>query len=293
MEIRRLFTHSILTVVTLTVGLVYLSACTASSEEPVIETATTTVTPTASATIIWFPATSTPTSVPTREPEPTENLHPGVGDVLIKDDFSRQSMWSTKSEAGANISLNSNELTLALQDEKAYKASLFSFDDLSSASVEVTSNVTLCKAEDSYGLLVRASNELTGYRFLVNCLGQVKLEILKSGKPYTLVDWMQSGQVLPGSPYQLRLRVWMVKDELRFFLNDVFQFSARDALFKSGKIGLFARQAADTPITVSYSNLVIRSIDSGYVLPKQTPKPTATRRGQYQLVNTPVPKSKP
>jgi hypothetical protein len=180
-----------------------------------------------------------------------------------------------------------------LQDEKAYIASLFTSDELSSASVEVTSNVTLCKAEDSYGLLVRASNALTGYRFLVNCLGQVKLEILKSGRPSTLVDWMQSGQVLPGSPYQLRLRVWMVKDELRFFLNDVFQFSARDALFKTGKVGLFARQAADTPITVSFSNLVIRSIDAGYVLPKPTPRPTATRRGQYQLVNTPVPKSKP
>jgi hypothetical protein len=274
-------------------GLILLTACSGTPEEPVFETATATVTPTASETIIWFPATSTSTIVPTKAAEPTENFHPGVGDVLEKDDFSRPALWSTKTGSGGNITLSKNELILAVQDEKAYIASLFSSDALASVSVEVTSNVTLCKAEDSYGFLIRATNEMNGYRFLVNCLGQVKLEILRSGKPYTLVDWMQSGQVLPGSPYQLRLRVWMVKDELRFFLNDVFQFSARDSQFAAGKVGLFARQAADTPITVSYSNLVIRSIDAGYVLPKATPKPTATRRGQYQLINTPVPGAKP
>jgi len=275
------------------VGLSLISACTGQPEEPVYETSTATVTSTSSPTIIWFPATSTSTSFPTRQPEPTENLHPGVGDIYLRDDFSRPALWSSKNGVGGNITIVNNELTLALQEEKAYIASLFTSDDLSSASVEVTSNVTLCKAEDSYGMLIRASNEMNGYRFLVNCQGKVKLEILKSGKPYTLVDWMQSGQVLPGSPYQLRLRVWAVKDELRFFLNDVFQFSARDSIFQSGKIGLFARQAADTPITVSYSNLVIRSIDNDYVLPKPTPKPTATRRGQYQLINTPVPTGKP
>jgi hypothetical protein len=135
-----------------------LSACSAAVEEPVFETATSTVTPTASATVIWFPATSTSTSIPTRQPEPTENFHPGVGDVLLKDDFSKIVMWSTKTESGGNISLNKNELTLALQVEKAYVASIYSSEDLASVSVEVTSNVTLCKAEDSYGMLVRASN---------------------------------------------------------------------------------------------------------------------------------------
>lgn len=291
--IRQTFPRLFSAVTVWLLGFFLLSACTGQPEEPVIVTPTQTLTVTPSPTIIWFPATSTSTSMPTRQPEPTENLHPGVGDIYLRDDFSRPALWSSKSGAGGNISIINNELTLAVQDEKAYIASMFSSGELSSTSVEVTSNVTLCKAEDSYGMLVRANNEMNGYRFLVNCQGQVKLEILKSGKPYTLVDWMQSGQVLPGSPYQLRLRVWAVQDELRFFLNDVFQFSARDAIFKTGKIGLFARQAADTPITVSYSNLVIRSIDDDYVLPKPTPKPTATRRGQYQLINTPVPTGKP
>jgi hypothetical protein len=274
-------------------ALLLICGCSGILEQPVYVTATPTTTLSPSATIIWFPATSTATTVPTTLPEPTEDLHPAVSDLIVKDDFSNTALWSTKSEAGGKITYANNELTLAVQEPKTYIASLFSFDDLDNASAEITSNVSLCKAEDSYGMLVRAANGMNGYRFLVNCQGQVKLEILKSGRPSTLVDWMQSGQVLPGSPYQLRLRVWMVDTELRFFLNDVFQFSARDLTYKTGKIGVFARQAADTPITVSFSNLTARSIEAGYQLPKATPKPTATRQGKYPLINTAIPGAKP
>lgn len=265
-----------------------LLGCSNTWEQPVYITATPSQSPTITDTIEWFPATSIGTSLPTRQPEPTENFHPAVGDILFQDDFSRKSMWSTQSGNGGKIAFGKSELTLALQKPKLYLASIYSSPVIKNASVEVTSNVTLCKAEDYYGLLVRASNGMNGYRFIVNCMGQVKLEVLKTGKPSTLVDWMQSGQVLPGSPYQVRLRVWMVQNELRFFLNDVFQFSTRDTIYPEGKIGVFARQAAETPITVSFSDLVVRTIDSGFILPKATPKPTATRQGRYIPVNTPA-----
>lgn len=270
-----------------------LSGCRGMLEQPAYETPTASMTPSPSETIIWFPATSTSTLVPTREPEPTENLHPAVGDLVFRDDFSTEGLWSTQSEAGGNITYGKGELTLAVQEPKKYVASLLSDRIVENASIEITSNVTLCKAEDSYGMLIRASNAMNGYRFLVNCQGQVKLEILKSGKAYPLVEWAQSGQVLPGSPFQLRLRIWIVNDEIRFFLNDVFQFSARDATFKSGSVGVFARQAVDTPVTVNFTNLTIHEIKRGYILPKATPKPTATRPGKYQLVNTAVPTQKP
>ncbi len=270
-----------------------LTGCSSVFQQPEFLTPTPTTSPSPSATVIWFPATSTATQVPTKQPEPTENLHPAVGDIQIKDDFSNTSLWSTTSDAGGKIVYANNELTLAVQESKTYIASIFSSQDIENASVEITSNVSLCMSLDSYGLLVRASNGMNGYRFLVNCQGQVKLEVLKLGRASTLIEWMQSGQVLPGSPYQLRLRIWMVKNELRFFLNDVFQFSTRDALYTTGQIGVFARQSADTPITVSFSNLIVRSIETGFVLPKATPKPTATRQGKYPLVNTNIPNPTP
>ncbi|NLF52181.1 MAG: hypothetical protein GX577_13700 [Leptolinea sp.] len=270
-----------------------ITGCRGVLEQPAYETPTPSSTPSPSETIIWFPATSTGTLVPTREPEPTEDLHPAVGDLIFRDDFSSEGLWSTQTEEGGNITYGNRELTLAVQEPKKYIASLFSNRVIDNASVEITSNVTLCKAEDSYGILVRASNGLNGYRFQVNCQGQVRLELLKSGRAYSLVDWSQSGQVLPGSPFQLRLRVWIVEDEIRFFLNDNFQFSARDATYKNGSIGVFARQAADTPLTVNFTNLTVHEIESGFILPKATPKPTATRPGSYKLVNTPVPSVKP
>ncbi len=269
--------------------LFFLFGCSGVWEQPVYSTSTPSASPTVTETIIWFPATSTATNAPTQQPEPTENFHPSVSDILYEDDFSRSTTWSTQSGSGGKIAFGKGELTLAVQEPKFYLASMYTSPVIRDASVEITSNVTLCKAEDFYGLLVRASNGLNGYRFMVNCMGQVKLEVLKMGKPSPLVDWIQSGQVLPGSPYQMRLRVWMVQNELRFFLNDVFQFSTRDAIFPEGKIGVFARQAADTPITVNFSNLVIRSIEPDYELPKATPRPTATRQGRYIPVNTAAP----
>lgn len=250
--------------------------CTGSSKESVFITATRTQTPSPSATIIWFPATSTATQLPTLLAAPTENLHPAVGEILLKNDFSDVVNWSMASAAGGRIAHGKNELTLAVQDPKTYIASLNSAINIQDAWIDTSTNVSLCKAEDSYGLLIRADSAMDAYRFLVNCQGQVKLERLKFGRAATLVDWMQSGQVLPGSPQKVRLQVWVVKNELRFFVNEVFQFSARDSILTSGKVGIFARQAAETPLTVSFSDLVIRSIQPGYNLPKATPLPTAT-----------------
>jgi hypothetical protein len=253
-----------------------MPGCSGSADVPVQKTPTITNSPFPSATIVWFPATSTATQYPTIPAAPTENFHPAVGTIIVEDDFSNVANWSLTSPAGGRITYGKNELTLASQDPKTYIASLNSVVNFQDGWIETSANVSLCKAEDSYGFLVRANSPMDAYRFLINCQGQVKLERLKSGRATTLVDWMQSGQVLPGSPQKVRLQVWIVKNELRFFINEVFQFSARDATLSLGKVGVFARQAAETPLTVSFSSFVVRSIQPGYNLPKATPLPTAT-----------------
>ena len=47
---------------------------------------------------------------------------------------------------------------------------------------------------------------------------------------------------------------------MRFFINDEYQFSVRDPLLASGRLGVFARSAGDTAVTVNFSNLVVREI---------------------------------
>jgi hypothetical protein len=267
------------------------AGCNGILEEEVLVTPTRTITLSPSITIVWFPATSTATQIPTIPAKPTENFHPAVDEVLLTEDFNDIENWSMASEEGGRIAQGNNELTIAIQDPKIYVASLNSSMNIQDAWIEISTNVSLCKGDDNYGLLVRAGSTMDAYRFLVNCQGQTSLERLKFGRPAVLVDWQQSGQVLPGSPQQVRLQVWMVKNELRFFVNEVFQFSARDSTLTAGKVGVFARQAADTPLTVSFTDMVIRSIQPGYNLPKATPLPTATssRRIVPPRTITPLP----
>jgi hypothetical protein len=81
----------------------------------------------------------------------------------------------------------------------------------------------------------------------------------------------------------VRLGVWALGGELRIFANDIFQFSIRDPLWKSGRVGIFARAAGDTPLTVSFSNLQVQALDASRIptpvpSPTITVPPTATRR---------------
>jgi hypothetical protein len=267
------------------------SACTTVIEDEPKPTITSTGTLTPSSTVIWFPATSTATLPPTIPPAPTENFHPAIGNPIYSDDFSVLDDWSISSVDGARVTLGKNEITLTTQNAGVTVVSLNNTQTLQNGWVDTGVNVSLCKAADNYGLMIRAGGPGDAYRFMVNCLGQVKLERLKFGRPVTLVDWMQSGQVLPGSPLMIRLQVWTVQDELRFFVNEVFQFSTRDAAYPYGKVGFFANQSADTPVTVSFSDFSIYAIEPGFVLPKATPRPTATfpRRINPPVETTQIP----
>ncbi len=59
-----------------------------------------------------------------------------------------------------------------------------------------------------------------------------------------------------------RLAVWARGGELRFFVNDQFQFSINDPLLKSGNIGVFARSSGNAIESVIFSDLVIKEIHS-------------------------------
>jgi hypothetical protein len=80
---------------------------------------------------------------------------------------------------------------------------------------------------------------------------------------------LQSGDVPPGAPGLVRIGVWAVGRELRLFLNGRFQFSINDPSFPIGTLGVFVRSAGETPVVVSFSDLVIQEVN--YILPTATP----------------------
>lgn len=241
----------------------FLSACITPTAEPtpLPPTETATITPTITATIDWFPATATPTLRPTQIIEPTQEMRPGVGSLLVDDLLSTGSEWQTGRFSAGNITLVNDSLTIAIQQTKASLLSLEMKNILRDFSLETKVNIGLCKSDDVYGLVVRAISEYNYYRFLVNCQGYARAERVRDGATTLMQDWTPTG-LPPGAPLDVSLGIWVVGSEMRLFANNAYIFSVKDPVFTEGTIGIFARANGDSPVTVRFSEMSVSSVES-------------------------------
>ena len=153
-------------------------------------------------------------------------------------------------------------------------ASLRDQPSVSGFYADVTANLSLCSGKDQYGLLFRAAGNRDFYRYVLNCSGQERLERVRGGVAYSIQDWLTSNDVPRGAPAQIDLDVWVVGREMRFFVNDRYQFSAVDPVFSTGTFGFFAFASGKSPVTISFSNLSVYSVS--YILPTLSPVPSWT-----------------
>ncbi|UCE00953.1 MAG: hypothetical protein JSV42_09645 [Chloroflexota bacterium] len=225
----------------------------------IIPSPTQTVSPTQ--TIEWFPATSTPTKVPTLPVTPTPEFLTDVGGVIFSDDFSNPDHWTLGQTQFGNIALGINELTIAIAEPKGYDFSVRDEPILSDFYLEITTSPTLCRDEDQYGILFRMSSPGDFYRYAVSCDGRVRLDRIVQGSASSPQPWINSSALPPGAPITSVLGVWARGNELRLFINDQLQFSLSDPLLPSGNLGLFARSMGDTAVTVNFSELVVWSLE--------------------------------
>ena len=225
------------------------------------ETPTPTTPTTQTATVVWFPPTSTPTSLPAQDTTPTPDFRPGLGDVILTDNFSNPDPWTLVKTTSTSVALGRNELTIAIQGAKTYEFSARKEPILSDFYLEITTGPTLCRGEDEYGLLFRMVSPDDFYRFALSCEGKVRLERVLSGTAAPIQPWIQSGAVPPGAPSISHLAVWASGDELRFFIAGEYLFSVTDSKLPGGNIGLFARSNGDTAVTVNFSELIIRELE--------------------------------
>jgi hypothetical protein len=188
-------------------------------------------------------------------------MRPDLGTVLVENLFAPPAEWQTGNFSSGNITLLQDSLTLAIQQPKMNQLSLESKNVLGDFNLETKVNVNLCRGEDVYGLLVRAASELNYYRFLVNCEGFARAERVRNGQTTLMQDWTPTG-FPPGAPLEVSIGIWASGKELRFFADDAFVFSVSDPVFTEGTVGLFARASGDGPVTVSFSEMEIRSVIS-------------------------------
>jgi hypothetical protein len=264
--------------------LLLLSACQPAGGEPTVQTPppAAPVLPTETPTIVWFPPTDTPTAAPTQAPTATLNELPGVTDIIFSDDFSDPSHWQTSSSAQAASIIEGNRLILVV---RAPGASIMTLRDeplLRNFYAEVTARTSLCSGKDDYGILFRTASGNDYYRYALVCDGTERVDRVRSGTSSPLQPAVPSGDAPPGSPGEVRIGVWAVDNEFRFFLNGRYQFTVSDPLFKTGTLGFFASSNGENDVSVSFSDLVVSEVVYASPTPtptaSKTPKPTRTPR---------------
>jgi hypothetical protein len=238
----------------------------------VLETPTPTPSLTPTHTPVWFPATDTPTAQPSLTLQPTQDARPGIGATILLDDFSSGGWQILTNEAG-RAAFGKKEFTLAVKTPKGVISSLRAAPLPGNNYLEITATPSLCKGADTFGLYLRAASPGDGYRLLATCAGELRLERLKNKELVVLQDWTPGVGLVPGGMLPVRLGVWAAGKELRFFVNNIYQFTTRDPVWTEGQLGVYARSAGDTPLTVSFSDLLVKSLDPARI-PTATLQPT-------------------
>jgi len=261
--------------------LVFLAACSGLSPAPTLTPTPVPPTETPTATIVWFPPTNTPTPFPTQTILPTPEQRPGLGDLLFTDSFDQPDLWSTSLGSQASATVTRNRLTLSIPGQGPVSiTSLRSQPTLGDFYAEATVKLSLCGGKDQFGMIFRAAPGAKYYRFTVSCDGQARIERSLSGSNQPLIDWLPSGDAPIAAPAEVKLGIWAVGSEMHFFLNDNYQFAARDPVLHTGTIGFFVYANGATPITASFSDLSVYSVvyvsPTPSLIPSRTPIPSRT-----------------
>ncbi len=187
-------------------------------------------------------------------------MKPGVGGLVLTDDFSSPKGWNVASSKQASVAVEANRLTIAVQPGIAPVVSFRIGQVFGDMYAEITAQTSLCRGADDYGMVFRAPNNVAYYRFGLACNGTAEADRISLSSDRVLQAPTASGDVPPGAPGQVRLGVWAAGQEFRFFLNGRYQFSAVDKSYPAGAIGVYAHAAGTSPVTVTFSDLAVYSV---------------------------------
>lgn len=255
-----------------------VGACSGLNLAPATQTASPlplkrTPTPTPTPTRIWFPATATPLRQPTRAALiATLDQRPLSNTILIEDDFSVPGRWTTTRTEYGSVAYGLDELTIALKQKRTSLYSFFLEPVPDQYYLEMFVTPSLCKSEDLYGVAFRVQSNSDFYRLVLRCDGQIRVDLIRGGSVVTIVEQPTSGQLRPGALQEIPVALWLNANEVQVFIDGVYQFNVDQLLWRTGGIGVYARNACDTPLTVSFSQFILRE---GHAFPP-TPVPTWT-----------------
>jgi len=237
-----------------------LSGCIPTETVQPLPTETVKNTPPSTATVDWFPATSTPDLQPTPVPSSTPNSFSSLGEVVFEDRFQSSAGWNISRSSRGEISIAGSEINIVINQANSYLYAYREKPDLDDFFVQIRAMPSLCTGRDEYGLLFRLTNDQNFYRYSLSCSGEVRLEKIVAGGVVTLQPWTRSASVPVGAPSISNLEVLAQGEEMSFFVNGDLQFKVVDEELKIGSFGIFGKSTGDSAYTVSFSDLVVQSL---------------------------------
>jgi hypothetical protein len=262
-------------------GIPALAACRGASTPPptpaqgVIASPTSaavipTTTPQPQSTPTPQPPTATPTVAATATPTvpPTPDPNEGVGDVVYADKLDGTGGWYWTYEDDAvsfGISAEQQQLNGTAKQSGTWRFTI-SPDTVKvgNQQIRVNAHVNVCVGSDEYGLLFRGSADAESnynfYAFKLRCDGAARLERLQGNDVSVIVDWTTSPAIQPGPNANHALLVWANKDQMRFYVNDRYLFSAQDAALTEGFYGFLLYDQTNGSMSVSWNGLEAKAV---------------------------------
>lgn len=178
---------------------------------------------------------------------------------MLEDGFTDESEWTTAISPDGTISISDGKIHLSLNEERSYLFGLRTAPVFRDFYAEITASPRLCRGEDEYGLIVRATDG-DHYRFALSCDGRAKVDRFQGGSLTRQAGWMQDRIVPSTFPSTIRLGVWAVGSDVRFFVNDFYLFSINDTQLYLGTLGVFVHSSGDADVSVNFSDLQVWEI---------------------------------
>jgi hypothetical protein len=185
------------------------------------------------------------------------DTRPIHGALIFEDNFTDPASWSLGNTGSGSVALGQQELTLAVSRPEGYLYSLREGTSLADFYLEIVASPTICMGGDEYGLLLRVSPEMDFYRFALTCDGQTRVDRYYQGKASSPQPLTMSGVIPRGAPSSSLLAVHATGKDILFYINGEYQFTVQDSILLKGAIGVFARSAGETPVTVNFSDLKV------------------------------------
>jgi hypothetical protein len=235
-----------------------LNACV--SIETVIPPTATPEPATPTATFDFPTLVPTRTSTPMPTATPTPDLISGLGPVVYRDTFTNDTGWTGQATTNGGYSFVNGWIRLAVRVPNAainvYSPPL----ELRDFYLEMTIRPDLCSEDDEAGFLFRVVDPLNYYRFSMTCQGGARVTRIIDGGEVAIIPITETFAAFPGALVENQIAVLASGPVMTFFINGTEVFTAQEATFTMGGLGLYVHSRRSGQMTVSFDDLIVRDL---------------------------------